>query len=139
MGWGGRRPGAGRKKSPLKVLEGPGFVAPVAVPVEPFEAPKDLEAAARAVWDQQAPHAFANGTLTPATAMAFGRYCQIVLLERAEAASSARSGPNHRGLMKLLNDYEVQFRLAPIGKPMAEPAAEKPQSKLDRFRRSVAG
>lgn len=122
---GGRRIGAGRKpKNPTaRLLKHPS--APIVPPstnepspVEEFDAPNDLTAEERAVWLKQAPHAFANRTLTRASAMAFERYCKVVVLERNEAKSSAVGGPNHRGLLKQVNAYELQFMLAPAGKAM---------------------
>lgn len=144
MGWGGARPGSGRK--PLSDAElaarngrkrrGPRGAARVlshpsvpttnpTSPIEEFDAPDDLTAEERAVWLKQAPHAFANRTLTRATALAFERYCKVVVLERKESESSGRGGANHRGLLKQINTYELQFMLVSCGKPMAE--AEKPQ------------
>lgn len=87
----------------------------------------------------QAPHAFANRTLTKASAMAFERYCQVVVLERNEAKSSGMGGANHRGLLKQINAYELQFLLIPNGRPMPEPpgaqgAASAPVGKLSKFR-----
>jgi hypothetical protein len=90
----------------------------------------------RTIWLAQAPHAAGNRTLTPASAVAFARYCRLVVYERAEAASSGRLGPNHRGVLKDLNTLELQFGLTPCGKPMADavPAQETPQSALAKFR-----
>lgn len=132
MGRGGRRPGAGRKPKPRddqgRVLMHPssaGLASSAApppesqAPVEVFEAPASLSPEERAVWDRQAPHAFAARTLTRASALAFARYCQIVVLEQAEAKSSGRGGTNHRGLLKQINAYELQFLLVPCGKPLA--------------------
>jgi hypothetical protein len=144
LGWGGKRKGAGRKKrvdQPARVLAHPS-VPPTTnepSPVEEFDAPDDLTKDERAVWLKQAPHAFAARTLTRATALSFERYCKIVVLERKEAESSARGGPNHRGLLKQVNAYELQFRLTHDGKPVvASQAPEQPVSKLDRFRRQQA-
>jgi hypothetical protein len=94
--------------------------------VERFEAPGYLTADEREVWDRQAEAAFAARTLTRATQMAFERYCSVAALERNERRSSAAGGANHRGLLKQINAYELQFLLAPCGKPLPEaaPAAE---------------
>lgn len=102
-------------------------------PIEEFDAPDDLTADERAVWLKQAPHAFAHRTLTRATALAFERYCKIVVLERNEAKSSAVGGANHRGLLKQINAYELQFMLTPAGKPMLEPAKPVEQDEDDAF------
>jgi hypothetical protein len=134
---GGRRVGAGRKPKnrTANVLQHPSSaVRPPstneASAVEEFDAPNDLAADERLIWLKQAPFAFANRTLTRATALAFERYCKLVVLERNEAKSSGMGGPNHRGLVKQINALELQFLLAPAGKAMpgsdrsATPAAD---------------
>jgi hypothetical protein len=128
---GGRRIGAGRKPKnrTASVLQHPSSsVVPPSTnepsPVEEFDAPNDLAADERAIWLKQAPHAFANRTLTRATALSFERYCKVVVLERNEAKSSGVGGANHRGLLKQINSLEQQFLLAPFGKAM--PTNEKP-------------
>lgn len=88
------------------------------------------------VWATQAPHAFQNRTLTQASALSFARYCQVVVLERNEAKSSAMGGANHRGLLKQINAYELQFMLVPNGRAMPVPADVTTApviSKLSRF------
>jgi hypothetical protein len=147
MGWGGRRPGSGRKPK----LRGPGepaarvLVHPSAPPttnpvspIEEFDAPDDLTAEERSVWLKQAPHAFKNRTLTRATALSFERYCKVAVMERKEAESSARGGANHRGLLKQINAYELQFLLTPCGRAIYEPSESgrgtQPAGKLGRFR-----
>lgn len=127
---GGRRVGAGRKP---KIVKGYRVVAPVppavaavpttngASPIEEFDAPDDLTKDEREVWLKQAPHAFKSRTLTRATALAFERYCKVVVLERNEARSSGVGGANHRGLLKQLNQYELQFLLIPNGRAVSEP------------------
>ena len=127
---GGRRIGAGRKPKPktAKVLAHPSAVVPPSTnessPVEEFDAPNDLTAEERAIWMKQAPHAFANRTLTRGTALSFERYCKVVVLERNEAKSSAVGGANHRGLLRQINAYELQFMLTPSGK--AVPIIDRP-------------
>lgn len=98
-------------------------------PIEEFDAPDDLAADERAIWLKQAPHAFANRTLTRATAFSFERYCKVIVLERNESRSSGVGGTNHRGLLKQINELEKQFLLTPDGRPMAAPA--KPVAKED--------
>lgn len=136
MGRGGRRIGAGRKpkQQTAKLLQHPS--APVAVPttsepspLEEFDAPDDLAMDERAIWLKQAPHAFANRTLTRASALAFERYCKVVVLERNEAKSSGVGGANHRGLLKQINAYELQFLLVPAGRAM--PTVDKPVGMVD--------
>lgn len=143
MGWGGKRVGSGRKPVPkgaaAHVLQHPS-VPPTTngtPDVEEFDAPDSLTKEERDIWLKQAPHAFANGTLHYATALSFERYCRIVVLERKESESSARGGSNHRGLLKQVNAYELQFLLTPCGKPLAVPKSEehKDEGKLSRFRR----
>jgi hypothetical protein len=141
MGWGGRRPGAGAKKKPRNTLEVGAFPqAEIKLPPsEPFDPPKSLTPDERAIWEQQAPFAFASGTLVKATGLSFERYCRIVVMERKEAESTARGGSNHRGLLSQINAYELQFLLTPCGKPMPPAANEAPAavplSKLSRFRK----
>lgn len=95
--------------------------------IEEFDAPNDLSQEERQVWLQQAPHAFKNRTLTRASAVSFERYCKVVVLERNEAKSSGMGGANHRGLLKIINGYELQFLLTPAGKPMPEVASGPPK------------
>jgi hypothetical protein len=104
-------------------------------PIEEFDAPDDLAMDERHVWLKQAPHAFKARTLTRRTALAFERYCKLVVLERNEAKSSGVGGANHRGLLRQINDLELQFCLSPNGRPMVEPAdpAAVSASKLSRF------
>jgi hypothetical protein len=104
-----------------------------ASPIEEFDAPDDLGMDERAVWLKQAAHAFKNRTLTRATALAFERYCKVVVLERNEARSSGVGGANHRGLLKQINAYELQFMLMPAGKPMVDPPAVPQQDADDAF------
>lgn len=154
MGRGGSRIGAGRKSEPnsvrskrrqrqqATVLQHPSSPPPAstfphvpttdpASPIEEFDAPNDLTADERSVWLKQAPHAFANRTLTRASAMAFERYCKVVVLERNESKSSGMGGSNHRGLLKQINELEKQFMLTPTGKPMFEAAPPVPQADSD--------
>lgn len=147
MGWGGKRKGAGKKPKPKPVGDPPARVlAHPSVPttdepspIEEFDAPDSLTTEERNVWLKQAPQAFAQCTLTRATAQAFERYCRMVVQELYESRSSAANGPNHRGLRKEIAQLEKDFRLAPSGKPLFVPKAEQeqaPVSKLDRFRRA---
>jgi hypothetical protein len=131
---GGRRIGAGRKPKAVtaKVLQHPAAGGSVQS-VEYFDPPADLNPDERGMWDQQAPHAFANRTLTRASAVAFARYCKLVVLERNEAKSSAVSGANHRGLLKQINALELQFLLTPSGKAMPIPAVTAMADPDDAF------
>lgn len=140
---GGKRPGAGRKKkAPATVLQHPSVPPPSTnyppAPVEEFDAPDCLTAEERAVWMTQAPHAFRNGRLTKASALAFERYCRMVAREAVEAKSSAAEKPSHQKLRSDINKLELQFGLTPNGAPMPAPASEAaaPQAgSLSRFRR----
>lgn len=139
MGWGGKRPNAGRKPKSATVLQHPSVpTTNQASPIEEFEAPDDLMMEERAVWLKQAPHAFKNRTLSRASAMAFERYCKVVVLERNEAKSSGVGGANHRGLLRQVNELERQFLLVPDGRPLPEPqeaASKAPAaSGLSKFR-----
>lgn len=135
---GGRRPGSGRKPKPktASVIPHPSSPIPttnILPPVEEFDAPNSLTMEERQVWMQQAPHAFSARTLTRATAMAFERYCRIVVMEKNEAKSSAAGGANHRGLLKQINAYELQFLLIPCGKPIPTPVTVAADSDDDFF------
>lgn len=139
---GGRRPGSGRKRKSLqaRVLAHPSVpTTNQQSPVEEFDAPDDLTLDERAVWLKQAPHAFRQRTLTRSSALSFERYCKVVVMERNEAKSSGMGGANHRGLLKQINAYELQFILTPCGAAMPDAAApaalEPPASKLSRFRK----
>jgi hypothetical protein len=135
---GGRRPGAGRKKKSdlertitgdpghrAKVLAHPS--APIVAPVEEFDAPNDLTTDERLVWLGLAPFAFANRTLTKATALGFRLLCRNVVLERAIAADvEQRGGANHRGMIQRVDAELLRFNLAPCGKPMYEAQSEQP-------------
>lgn len=132
---GGRRPGSGRKpkQGAARVLAHPSVPPPPTIPspVEEFDAPNDLTAEERAVWLMQAPHAFKARTLTRATALAFERYCKVVILERNEAKSSGVGGANHRGLLRQINAYELQFMLVPCGKPLPPESVSEPADDED--------
>lgn len=138
---GGARIGAGRKPKIPGARSFGNRVVPVAPPttngsspIEEFDAPDDLSAEERAVWLKQAQHAFKNRTLTRAKAMAFERYCKLVVLERNEAKSSGVGGANHRGLLKLIRDYEKEFGLAPNGREViAEAPTANEQDEDDQF------
>lgn len=111
-------------------------VPAVPEPIERFEPVDVLTTEERQVWDRQAPFAFEHRTLVRATAMAFTRYCRVVVLETKEAESSGRGGPNHRGLLQVLNTLEGQFQLAPGKRPKVQPAlaSAPPVGALARFR-----
>lgn len=139
MTWGGRRPGAGAKRKSdreravtgvrgkARVLPHPNAGAPDTTPLPPddVERPKGLTQEERAVWDELAPFALANGTLVKATALAFRMLCRNVVLERVMAVSLDRGGPNHRGLIQRVDAELLRFNLAPCGKPMYRAAVKE--------------
>lgn len=89
---------------------------------------------ALAVWHELAPQAFAERTLTPATAAAFVMLCRGVVGERRLSASpSSAFGPNHRGLMHRVATWMKDFAIAPLGKPLYAAQPEAPANPLDRF------
>lgn len=158
MGWGGARPGAGRKPKSdaekavtgsrrvktapesARVLSHPSVPSgPVAAPlpkVSEEDAPDDLTIEERHVWLKLAPHALAAGTLTPATDMAFSLFCRNIVLERTMSAAPLAVGTaNHRGIIQRVQADAAAFCVRPNGKSMAgaAPAAEKPVSPLNRF------
>lgn len=110
----------------------PAWGVPAAL--ELLDAPADLTADERTIWLLQAPYACANRTLTRASALAFARYCRLVVYERAEAAAERLSG-KHVAVLKGLNTLELQFGLTPCGKPMpdAAPATTRPAA-LAKYR-----
>lgn len=149
-GWGGVRPGSGRKPksdaematkdgrrrrksvetAPARVLAHPSVPsAPANIAnlpeVDEADAPNELNVDERKAWLKWAPHALANGTLTPATGHAFVLLCQNIVLERSMAAAPLAVGtPAHTAIKKLLDTQMLRFCLSPVGKPM--PAAEAP-------------
>lgn len=164
MARGGVRPGAGRKRTPRAtlVLRGAQIRTPKAgrtgavggaLPV--LEAPADLPADQRAIWDELAPLAAAKRTLTVETAPAFRDLCEAIVLKRAMLAqltadgltaidvSVDGAGVEHQKLTAhpLITKYQTQvgrvetkqarFLLEATGKP--EPAGEKPADPFDEF------
>lgn len=110
-------------------------VPEVPQPVERFDPPEGLSAEVLAVWTQQAPHAFETRTLTRATAVSFERYCRAAVLEQ-RLGLTAPGGQDHRGLLRQINAYELQFLLTPCGKAMrGEQKQAQPESKLAKYRR----
>lgn len=150
-GSGGRRSRAGRPRKSVeehertgdagrrgRVLAHPGPPKPqptAAAPVvEEFDAPNELTMAERHIWLALAPHAFRNGTLTPATAIAFTLLCQNVLRERTAGGSEKECGSaNHRGLIQKVESGLDAFDLRPKGRPMTAAAPAKPESKAAAY------
>ncbi len=144
VGSGGKRPGAGRKpKSEVaRALDGgaghrPKVVAHPSSPVEPpppvlpaldeSDCPNELTHEERLVWLELAPHAKLARTLTESTSLGFRMLCKnIALSNRYYASVLDCGGANHRGLIQRIDAELLRFSLAPCGKPVAHPEAEKP-------------
>src|SRR5262245_35560752 len=120
--WGGVRVGSGRKRHPVDVgqplLEGCALV--------PATVSTTLMGKARAVWEELAPHALAERTLTPRTAAAFELLCRQVVLERRWSSGSERGKADHRALMVRVEMGLQRFCLAPVGRPVSVPTAANP-------------
>lgn len=136
-GWGGSRVGAGRKPKSAaeraldggashgRVLQHPNAPAPPATPpaappvLDEADAPNDLEGPARKVWLRLAPLAMAKGTLTKDEGLAFEILCRNVVLEDEYAKSRVDAGgPNHRGIIKIVDTELSRFGLHGMGKPV---------------------
>jgi hypothetical protein len=164
-GSGGARTGSGRKskdaetaqlhgskqRSAPKTPQGPAF--------ELLPAPKGMGEAQRKVWDDLAPHACAQRTLTRATAEAFAQLCgRVVLLRKMEAQIDAdgimstkvslqmdETGGGLQAVEKKANDLltkcmtmmqrvdqgMLRFRLSPMGKELAP--SEQPKDEWAEF------
>lgn len=143
---GGKRIGSGRKKKPshLRGIDGGAShsaMVPAAdsvTPTKPIEGvpvPKDLFNEDLMAWEELAPLALEQRTLTPATALAFGILCRnVVLMRRMYASVLACGGADHRDLIKQVNTGLLAFKLRPNGEPIFEAEPAKPESKLSRFR-----
>jgi hypothetical protein len=113
--------------------------AGAAVDVTP---PKDLTKDERQAWALLAPAAIAAGTLVATTLADFRELCRLHVHTQAAYAEFTKVGWNeyglkleraYRGAVQRLETKMRAFRLAPIGKEIAPPAQEKPQSALDRL------
>ena len=131
---GGARLGAGRKRRDPEATwlsgnagkRGGPKARPAAAPADTADVqpPPDMLPADAAVWMELAPHALAERTLTPATAVAFSWLCGLVMIERKlRAAPLAVAGPDHRGLMQRVESGLARFRLTADGKAVAAPEA----------------
>ena len=107
---------------------------PVVAEVERFDPPADLAADVREYWNDLAPFAFANRTLTKATAAGFLLLCRNLVIERALGKRKKdRGGANHRGMIQRVDAELLRFNLAPCGKPMYEAVPETQVNPLARF------
>lgn len=143
-GHGGKRVGAGRprKKRALRALDGnaghrgrvlqhPGQAheesAPDPLVVDEEHAPDDLTVDQRLVWLRLGALAVDAGTLTVRYADAFKELCRHVVAEREYWTQTADTmGPNHRGLIRIIQGEMDRFGLRPFGKAEAPAAPAKP-------------
>jgi hypothetical protein len=145
-GWGGGRPGAGRKPKSkhLRGLDGGADrrrpapqSAAATIAVDEFDAPNSLTTEQRLVWLELAPHAFAARTLTNGTMAAFVMLCRNVVIERQLAAGALAGTSDHRGMIQRVDAEMARFCLAPFGKAIFEAdggTGEKtPPNPLSRF------
>jgi hypothetical protein len=141
-GSGGARVGAGRRRQTQQEQWIAGAVSrspeqagrkPTAAlaPPEPVSRPLDLNDAEVDVWEDLAPQALANLTLTPATRFAFRDLVEAIVMRRAMRAAigeeltvaddkgNEKAHPlitHHRGMMQRVEAGLARFRLAPFGK-----------------------
>jgi hypothetical protein len=168
VGSGGLRPGSGRKskRGQEKWLGGNAGKRPPKAPPKDapglMAAPAGMADAAVVVWNELAPHACAERTLTPATAAAFRQLCgRIVLLELLEKqiaddgimTDKVTLQMDEKGgglqqvekkahdlltkcmtLMQRVDQGMLRFRLSPMGKELAPPekAPDDPFSEFDK-------
>ena len=142
---GGARVGAGRppKTDGERWLGGdagkrnganPPAPAPPAPPLKLMPAPAGMPLGQAAVWNEFAPQACAQRTLSEQTAGAFGLLCKQVLLERrmfdaieADGVQSIDRTAAHvlltqyRGMMQRVESGMQRFMLTPMGKPLSVP------------------
>lgn len=143
MARGGARVGAGRKPKDRSAALVSGsrqrmrIVPPTATneanePQAEVNRPKGLSDDDKAVWDELAPFALEQRTLTPAMAMAFADLCGYIVLERRlRIAPLAVGGADHRGLMQRIEVQRARFRLVPDGKPVI--VSEGPKDEFAEF------
>lgn len=139
---GGARPNSGPKRRDPHASwltgakkRGPRAIVPSLAPEGPeavVSRPKGLEDDVRLVWDELAPLALEQRTLTTATAMAFADLCAYIVLERKlRAAPLAVAGADHRGMIARVEVGRARFRLVPDGKPVV--ATEAPKDGFEEF------
>ena len=157
-GSGGRRIGAGRKRRDNVVAfthgsrqrVGPAVEAPVG-PVDPVDPPPDITPEQLAVWALHAPDAIRAGTLTRQTARSFVHlvcaseviYNRIMTtletdgwtyLKQTEMGTEPKTHPAQNRLeywYRRIVDGHHEFKLAPFGQTVAEPA--KPADPFAEF------
>ena len=148
MARGGARIGSGRKPKARRLHAVHGTTPETSTttsstaPAAPIEPPKGLTTTERAVWQCLAPQATAAGTLVPATAADFRELVRLHVHVERTHAEFLRAGWNeyglkleraYRGAVQRLEAKMRAFRLAPIGKEIAPPADEKPQTAFERL------
>lgn len=110
------------------------------MPSAPVTRPVELETEAAAVWTELAPHATAEGTLTPRTVTAFAWLCRSVVIERKLGLSSETVGRgDHRGMMQRVESGFHRFRLIPDGKPVRVVEAKDAFEEFDAQPLKVVG
>lgn len=145
---GGKRIGAGRKKKPshLRGIDGGASHSAAKVlgetvatkALEGVPVPTDLFNEDLMTWEELAPLAFMERTLTASTAFAFSILCRnVALMRRMYASPLAIGTADHRDLIKQVNTGLLSFKLKPNGEALYEPDVPKEQPKLGlaRFRR----
>ena len=100
-----------------------------------------------AVWNEVAPLAESEGTLTQATALALRDLCEAIVLKRKLLAQAEDDGlvlsgdsglrahpllPSFRGLMQRVEAGLTRFKLAPMGKELPL-QGDKPADPFDEF------
>lgn len=153
-GSGGNRIGAGRKSKDAAAVWLSGNAgkrtrasasAPSIAPVS-VEMPSDLPELHQDVWQRLAPKALAQLTLTPATVDAFRDLVEAIVVRDGLLAAIHQSGymdkdgkhpllTDWRGVRQQVQTAMKEFRLAPLGKPMAE----GPKPEADPFDEFQAG
>ena len=128
-GYAGKRRGIHAPHSPGRPTGLP--PAPPPTP-DPVEMPVDLAADVKAVWEELAPFATAERTLTPASSLAFGILCRNIVLERMLATGKLTpAGADHRGMLQRVETGLARFRLIPDGRPVV--ALEAPKDEWAEF------
>jgi hypothetical protein len=108
--------------------------------------PEGMSELHQEVWERYEAHARAAGTLTPATAGAFRDLCEAVVVRDGLLTAIHLAGYTDKDGAKqpLLSEWRQlcqqvrtamkEFRLAPVGKAMAEavPPPEDPFAEFDR-------
>jgi phage terminase small subunit len=150
-GSGGARLGAGRpRKNQIEHWlggdagrrHGKAPPKPRAVVSDAVEPPADLPELHREIWERYAPHAREAGTLTKGTAGAFRDLCEAIVVRdglmtaiHQQGYVVGEAGVKHpllaewRQVAQQVRTAMKEFRLAPLGKPMAT----EPEAPVDPF------